>query len=107
MEYATGSGTPIPVLVLAALWNESGPISTLTDSSVGHCISLTRAGLEILWQCGVKAKPLPCSLMVANLEGVRAVLANRPMSEWPADAWTVGVAAIRLFALRRGVVFSR
>lgn len=63
------------------------------ETGVGQCITLTRIGIEVLQRFGVKARPLPCELFVANTLAMRLALEGVPASQWPEEAYSLGVAA--------------
>jgi hypothetical protein len=82
----------MPVLALAELWAEGDPFN-YDFGGLGFCVEVSRLGLEVLQRVGVNAKPLPCELMIANLSGTQHIIRNVPVSQWPDDAWSLGVLA--------------
>lgn len=77
---------------LALAWSHVKVTWEVPDEQ-GACISATRVGIEVLQRLGLKAKPFPCQLTVANLAAVRLIFDRVPVEEWPDEAWSLGVFA--------------
>lgn len=56
------------------------------------CILATRVFIEAAKHFGIRAKPRPVSVCVANEEAFSMMLRHKPVSEWPDGAWSVGTS---------------
>jgi len=89
-------GVPTEVAVLAAAWSQirtSISEQSILEVGTGRCIASTRFGIGVLGVLGIKSRALPCSLTVWNGLAYDLSTRNVPMVEWPALAWSLGVAA--------------
>lgn len=72
----------------ANAWPFRAPMPT---GGSGKCIEATRYLIEALRPLGIKARPLPCAIVVANNAAIDPILQGLPADQWPADAWSIGV----------------
>lgn len=57
------------------------------------CIVSTRIGQLVLARFGFTARPVVTAVVAANAEAAKLIERDIPLSQWPASAWSVGVAA--------------
>lgn len=55
------------------------------------CVLTTRIGLAVLESQGVRARPQPVFVTVANRRGFEMHQNRVPVERWPSDAWAVGI----------------
>lgn len=55
------------------------------------CIVSTAVACEFLRWAGVRAKPIELEVLAYNAAAVELVRAGVPASEWPDEAWSVGI----------------
>lgn len=60
--------------------------------NTNNCILSTRLGVDVLKRYGLDAKAQPVIVAAFNREGYEMYARNVPPSQWPDDAWSVGVA---------------
>lgn len=65
---------------------------TLTEfTNVNTCILSTRIGLDVLHHYGLTARAQPVRVLAANEPAMGLILKKVPHSQWPDDAWSVGI----------------
>lgn len=55
------------------------------------CLVSTAVALDFLSWAGVKAKPMEVEVLAYNALAVELIERGVPYTEWPADAWSVGI----------------
>lgn len=76
-------------IAVAGAWNASWLPATFGERT--HCIEAAKIGLAVLKELGVTARPLPCAYRIANPLAHEFISTRQPVSEWPDDAWAIGV----------------
>lgn len=56
-----------------------------------NCIQVSRLGVDVLHRYGVDAKAQPVSVAAYTRKGYELQQRGVPISQWPDDAWSVGV----------------
>ena len=82
---------PDPVRALAKVWRDytyEPDFPLLPD----HCVNGTRIATAVLEHFDVAAEPVSCRWIIFNRRGFSAFQIGMPLSAWPPDAWSVGVA---------------
>lgn len=55
------------------------------------CVMAARIGSEALGYFGIGCRVVPVEMMVFNDLAAEAIVGRLPFSEWPEDAWSIGV----------------
>ncbi len=76
-------------IALAAIW----PRDLSAGRAQGACVASTRVVIEVLSRYGIECRPMPCSVSLFNQQAAHLTVDRVPMDRWPAEAWSVGVAA--------------
>lgn len=79
----------------AWLHNVAVQVRTITVATQGlganSCVEDTRTGIEALAHHGITARPVAVDVLAGTRAAYQLVRDGVPVSQWPDDAWTVGV----------------